>query len=78
MTHDRNGRVVVEGDIVNIPCRVKSVQAGIEYCNVTVETLDPMPPYSVPNTITLNTRQVEIVVPPEQIYPKDVPADAEA
>lgn len=63
MPHDKNGHVLQAGDRVNIPCIVDAVQAGEDYCNVTLRTVDPMPPYSVPNTITLNTRQVEKVMP---------------
>lgn len=58
MPHDANGQLLEVGDLVNVPCKVKSVQAGDEYCNVSLETVHPMPPYTEPNTITLNTQQV--------------------
>jgi hypothetical protein len=57
--HDKNGQLVQEGDRVNVPCIVDSVQPGTDYCNVTLHTVEPMPPYTGPNTITLNTRQIE-------------------
>lgn len=57
MPHDRNNEPLKEGDIVHVPCIVKSVQIGEEYCNVSLETIYPMPPYTTPNTLTLNTRQ---------------------
>ncbi|HWQ03415.1 MAG TPA: hypothetical protein VNL38_02950 [Candidatus Nitrosotenuis sp.] len=61
MPHDRKGNVLQEGDRVLIPARVKSVQAGEECCNVDLETEIPMPPYTGPTMIVLNTRQVEKV-----------------
>ena len=61
MPHDKNGNVLKEGDRVDVPCIVKSITPGDEYCNVNLETLVPMPPYTVPSTIVLNTKQVEKV-----------------
>lgn len=58
MPHDRNGKLLQPGDKVMVPCVVESVQAGDEYCNVTLKTEHPMPPYTEPNSITLNTKQV--------------------
>lgn len=58
MPHDKHGQLLQPGDVVNVPCVVESVVAQDEYCNVTLKTIDPMPPYDVPNTITLNARQV--------------------
>jgi hypothetical protein len=58
MPHDANGKLVQVGDLVNVPCKVTSVAAGDEYCNVTLQTVHSMPPYTDHNTITLNTKQV--------------------
>lgn len=60
MPHDQNNEVLKEGDRVVIPCIVKKVyetQDGL-YCNVELETEIPMPPYTNPTAITLNTKQV--------------------
>ncbi len=61
MPHDKNGKLLKEGDIVNVPCRVESITAGEEYCNVSLKTIEPMYPGDQCNTITLNAKQVEIV-----------------
>lgn len=58
MPHDKNGKKLEAGDKVVIHATVKSVSAGEEYCNATIET-DPMPPYTDPFSITLNTKQLE-------------------
>lgn len=61
MPHDQNNAELNVGDIVTITCRVTNVSAQEEYCNVTMETLLPMPPYTTPNSITLNTKQVVLL-----------------
>lgn len=61
MPHDKNGVLLAVGDLVNVPCKIASIQTGEEYCNVSLETVIPMPPYTVPSTLTLNTKQVEKV-----------------
>lgn len=58
MPHDKFGVVLHTGDHVLVPCIVKEVQPGDEYCNVTLETENPMPPYTTPTTLVLNTKQV--------------------
>jgi hypothetical protein len=42
-----------------IECEVVDVQTGVDYCNVTVKTVRPMPPYTDGTTIVLNTKQTE-------------------
>jgi len=64
MPHDRKGEVLSAGDVVNVPCKVLEVQHAGESCNLTVETLEPMPGNNTKNTITLNTKQVERVSSP--------------
>lgn len=58
MPHDMGGKLIEVGDVVHIPCRVKSIQMTEEYCNLSVETIQFMPPYTTPTTVTLNTKQV--------------------
>ncbi len=59
MPHDRKGNPLAPADRVSIPAVVKSVQPGEEFCNVTLVTEEPMPPYTEGSSLTLNTRQVE-------------------
>lgn len=61
MPHDRNGNLLEVGDIVNVPCKVTSVTPSEEYCNVNLETLYPMPPYTGGDTMVRNTKQCELV-----------------
>lgn len=58
MPHDKNGQELQPGDIVMIPARVKSITPNPEFCNVTVETVEPMFPGEYPVNITLNAKQV--------------------
>lgn len=59
MPHCNKGRELKVGDRVMVECVVESVQADVNYCNVTVRTVRPMPPYESGTTIVLNTRQTE-------------------
>lgn len=61
--HDKNGKVIQAGDIVNVPCRVTTVHTGEEYCNVSLETVEPMYPGDNKSTLTLNAKQVELIAP---------------
>jgi hypothetical protein len=58
MPHDKNGLPVRIGDLVNVPCTVKDVQPGLEYCNLTLETVEPMFPGKEKSSICLNAKQV--------------------
>jgi len=66
MPHCNRGIELKVGDRVMIECIVESVQAGDEYCNVTVRTARPMPPYKDGTVITLNTKQTELLEPREE------------
>lgn len=57
MPHDTNGNKLSVGDLVYVPCVVKAVDATEEYCNVTLETAEPMYPSVYPSTIVLNSKQ---------------------
>lgn len=59
MPHDINDVLLTVGDIVNIPCKVKSITMNEEYCNVTLETLRGMWPSDRKDSIVLNAKQVE-------------------
>lgn len=41
MPHDKNGAPLVAGDIVNLPCRVTSISASEEACNVSLDAIGP-------------------------------------
>jgi hypothetical protein len=61
MPHDKNGVLLAVGDEVIVRAKVTQVHTGTEYCNLTLETVEPMFPGKDKNTITLNTKQVERV-----------------
>ena len=73
MPHDIKGTEVKVGDRILIPAIVQSVQTDPQYCNCTVVTENPMPPYETGTTVTLNTRQVLVVFPeaPPKVEPTD-------
>lgn len=58
MPHDLKGNLLAVGDIVLVPARVKDLYQGDEYCNVTLETTEPMFPGTVKSGLTLNAKQV--------------------
>ena len=58
MPHDFNGKLLAVGDLVTVPCRVLAIQMTADYCNVTLETRQPMHPSSDLTTFHVNSRQV--------------------
>ncbi len=56
--HDKNGTLLRAGDRVMIECVIDTVTPNVDYCNVSVRTLEPMFPTMSPTSITLNARQV--------------------
>lgn len=58
MPHDKNGAELAIGDKVTVEAVVKEIQTGEEYCNVSLETSEPMHPAETKTPICLNTRQV--------------------
>lgn len=63
MPHDRNGNELKVGDRVLVECDVDSITMQEDYCNVTLKTRSPMPPYTDPTTLVLNAKQVTRVEP---------------
>jgi hypothetical protein len=59
MPHDRKGNLLNVGDQVHVPCVVKEIQAGDEFYNLTLETIEPMYPGDQKSAIALNAGQVE-------------------
>lgn len=66
MPHDRRNRELQDGDLVNVPCRIKRVSTEADYCNVELETVEPMPGNNTCTSMHLNTRQVELVSRPSE------------
>lgn len=61
MPHDIHGKLLSVGDTVKVLCRVKEIHNTEEYCNVNLETLQPMYPGEHRSGIVLNAKQVEKV-----------------
>lgn len=61
MPHDKFGKIVSIGDEVIIRFKVEQVSPAEEFCNVSLKSLETMPPY-VDSFITLaavSTKQCE-------------------
>lgn len=56
--HDRDGNLLAVGDRVVIEAHITAISEGEQYCNCTVATVEPMPPYNTGTSVTLNTKQV--------------------
>lgn len=62
MPHDKNGTLLQEGDEVLVRATVRSlISTGDDYCNVTLDTVEPMYPGTEKTGISLNAKQVEKV-----------------
>lgn len=61
MPHDANGKLLKVGDIVMVPAKVKAVNPGEDFCNVTLESVRVRKPDSIHETLTLNAAVVELV-----------------
>ncbi len=77
MPHDRDGRVINPGDTVLVPCRVLVVHNGEEYCNVDLETSQPMYPGDSRTKIVLNARQVVLASTPRTLDEAAAPGSQE-
>jgi hypothetical protein len=69
MPHDLKGRVLSVGDTVILRCKVKEIHNTEEYCNATLETLQPMFPGENRTGVTVNTKQTEksVALEPESL-----------
>ena len=61
MPHDKNGVLLQPGDLVSLPCLVRDVSPGEEFCNVTLVSQEPMFPGDQLTTIVVNTKQVKFL-----------------
>jgi hypothetical protein len=66
--HDKNGVLLEVGDLVIVPCRVIEAQAHTEYCNLKLETVEPMHPSDRKDTLVVNTKQVYKVFETDDLY----------
>lgn len=57
--HDKNGKPLTDGDKVTLTCVIRSCTGGPDYCNIMVETVEPMFPGEHKTSISLNAKQVE-------------------
>lgn len=71
MPHDRDGKLLGVGDSVLIPARIVSITDTEEYCNVSLETSQPMFPGDSRSSITLNAKQVVLFFTRDGKYPAD-------
>lgn len=60
MPHDKKGKALKVGDVVNVKCKVIHINDGSDYCNVGLQTVEPMFPTSDPSSLSLNAKQVEV------------------
>ena len=59
MPHDKNDSVLKPGDVVIMEFVVKDVHGYEDYCNVSLESVEPLHPGSHKTTLSaVNTRQV--------------------
>ena len=57
MPHDKNGNLIIVGDILYIPVEVTRLQTGEEFCNAEVKTVEKMFPGEHYSNFTINTKQ---------------------
>lgn len=56
--HDANGTPLAKGDTVLIPAKIVDLQAGEEFCNVSLETVLGRRPDQAHDTMCINTGTV--------------------
>ncbi len=63
--HDHNGKPLKVGDTVNIPCVIRELHGGTDFCNVTVVTVHGRKPDGLKEVFSaINTHQLEKVDAP--------------
>ena len=71
MPHDRDGKLLGVGDSVLVPARITAIHDTEEYCNVTLETSQPMYPSNDRSQLNLNAKQVVLFLTRAGKYPVD-------
>lgn len=59
MPHDKNGQELKVGDTVAVEAVVTAIFQTDDYCNVNLNTVEPMFPGNDKTFLVLNTKQVE-------------------
>lgn len=57
--HDKNNNLLAVGDKVTISATILEIASNEGWCNVTLETVEPMFPDTKKTCIVLNSKQVE-------------------
>jgi hypothetical protein len=58
MPHDADGHILREGDVVYIPAKITVINPMEDYCNLSLESVEPMYPGEHKAFFTANARQV--------------------
>lgn len=58
MPHDKHGTALSVGDVVSINAKITAIHEGDEYCNLSLETMEPMFPSNNKSALSLNAKQV--------------------
>lgn len=73
MPHDKNGKLLKEGDEVLLRCRVTAVHEGETACNITAQATERPEGETYIPTIAGNSRFYELVEAPQsESTPSDV------
>jgi len=75
MPHDYFGQVLEVGQKVLVPCRIKEIHPGENFCNLTLETTQPMFPSDSKTVINANALQVFSGIFLEPIHTKTGPKE---
>ena len=68
MPHDVNNNLLAEGDEVILRAKVKSIQAGEDYCNVTIESVHGRRPDGLKESVSaINTGVLEKISDPRSL-----------
>ena len=57
--HDKNGKPLVKGDKVTVQFVIRECSPDHDFCNCTLDTIEPMPGNGHRCCLVLNTKQVE-------------------
>ena len=68
MPHDVNNNLLAEGDEVILRAKVKSIQTGEDYCNVTIESVHGRRPDGLKESVSaINTGVLEKISDPRSL-----------
>ena len=58
MPHDKNGVLLKVNDIVTVSCVITGISPSEDYCNLSLMTVEQMPPTNDRSYLSLNAKQV--------------------